>query len=239
MSDSPTIVEMCLDSIVNAVHKNMSMGDRFNSFTEGQIRQRNWEQQMSYHRSMKLCEIGLPHYADDEDFPEDTICSCCAFPKSVVNQRCEAGDKITIMWDGVMTHPAVLMCYSCEYLEHPAAIESCCFNCGLSPEFEDIFRGQPFYHYHGSNVCHDCMGVIEESNPLVNGFDSDEETFEEEYEVDELPENNTGKVKKVKEIVKTLGEKIYEMQEQGRFNEGEYLEMMNLLQKITNSVNEL
>tara|TARA_Y100001958_G_scaffold52265_1_gene35070 strand:- start:755 stop:1006 length:252 start_codon:yes stop_codon:yes gene_type:complete len=83
------------------------------------------------------------------------------------------------------------------------------------------------------------MGMIEEANPLVNGFDSDEETFEEEYEVDELPENNTEKVKKVKEIVKTLGEKIYELQEKEKLQEGEYLEMMNLLQQITNGVNEL
>jgi len=239
MSYSPTIVEMCLDSIVNAVHENMSKDDRFNSFTEGQIRQRNWEQQMSYHRSMKLCEIGLPHDADDEDFPEDTNCSCCSFPKSVVNQRCGGCDKITIMWDGDMKNPAKFRCYSCDYLEHPRRIESCCFNCGLSPELEYIYRENPFYHYRGSNVCHDCMGMIEESNPLVNGFDSDEEEFQEEYEVDELPENNTEKVRKVKETVKTLGEKVYELQEKRTFNEGEYLEMMNLLQQITNGVNEL
>ena len=138
-----------------------------------------------------------------------------------------------------MTQPAKFMCYSCEYLERPAAIESCCFNCGLSPELEDIYRGQSFYHYYGYKVCHDCMGVIEESNPLVNGFDSDEETFEEEYEVDELPENNTEKVEKVKGTVKILGEKIYELQEKEKLQEGEYLEMMNLLQQITNGVNEL
>lgn len=238
MSDSPTIEEMCLDSIVNAVNESMSTDDRFNSFTEEEIKQRDWEQQMDYHRSMKLCDIGLPHDADDEDFPEDICCSFCNYPKNVVNHRCGGCDKITIMWDGEMSQPAKFMCYSCEYLEHPVAIESCCFNCGLSPEFENIYRGQPFYQYHGLNTCHDCISMIEEANPLVNGFDSDEETFEE-YEVDELPENNTEKVKKVKEIVKTLGEKIYEIQEKGRFNEGEYLEMMNLLQQITNGVNEL
>ncbi len=239
MSASPTIIEMCLSSIVNAVHENMSMDDRLNSFTEGQLGQRNWEQQMSYHRSMKLSEVGLPHDADDEDFSEDTICSCCSFSKSVVNQRCGGSDKITIMWDGDMTQPAKFKCYSCEYLEHPAEIEECCFNCGLSPVLEEIYRGQPFYHYSGSNVCHDCMGMIEGSNPLVNGFDSDEEEFPEEYEVDELPENNTEKVRKVKETVKTLGEKVYELQEQERLRDGEYLEMMNLLQQITNRVNEL
>tara|TARA_B100000683_G_scaffold116185_1_gene114180 strand:- start:2594 stop:3286 length:693 start_codon:yes stop_codon:yes gene_type:complete len=230
---------MCLDSIVNAVNESMSMNDRINSFTEDQLEQRDWEQQMGYHRSMKLCEIGLPHDADDEDFPEDTCCSFCNYPKSVVNQRCGGCDKITTMWDGEMSQPAKFMCYSCYSLDHPAAIESCCFNCGLSPEFEDIYRGQSFYQRSFGSVCHDCMGMIEEANPLVNGFDSDEETFEEEYEVDELPENNTEKVKKVKEIVKTLGEKIYELQEKEKLQEGEYLEMMNLLQQITNGVNEL
>lgn len=239
MSTPPTIVEMCLDSIVNTVNDSMSTDDRYNAFTEEQIKQRDWEQQMSYHRSMKLCEIDLPHDADDEDFPEDTCCSMCNYPKDIVNQRCGGCDKITIMWDSDMRHPAIFKCYSCEYLEHPAAIESCCFNCGLSPEIEDIYRGQPFYQRSFGSVCHDCMGMIEEANPLVNGFDSDEETFEEEYEVDELPENNTEKVKKVKENVKTLGEKIYELQEQSRLNEGEYLDMMNLLQQITNGVNEL
>lgn len=239
MSASPTIVEMCLDSIVNAVHENMSMDDRINSFSEGKLEQINWEQQMSYHRSIKLSEVGLSHDADDEDFPEDTCCSVCNFPKGVVNQRCGGCDKITIMWDGDMKNPAKFMCYSCYSLGQTLRSGACCINCGLSPDFEHIYRGQSFYQYSGSNVCHDCMSMIEEANPLVNGFDSDEETFEEEYEVDELPENNTEKIKKVKEIVKTLGEKIYELQEKEKLQEGEYLEMMNLLQQITNGVNEL
>lgn len=239
MSSSPTLVEICLDSIVYSIQKNMGMDDRLNYPSYEQSEQGKFELQECYQRSMTLTFNGHPRDADDEDFPEDTICSCCSFQKSVINHRCGGCDKITIMWDGDMKNPATFMCYSCDYLEHPAAIESCCFNCGLSPELEDIYRGQPFYKYSGSDVCHDCMGMIEESNPLVNGFYSDEETFEEEYEVDEMPENNTEKVKEVKKTVKTLGEKIYEMQEQGRFNEGEYLEMMNLLQKITNSVNEL
>ena len=80
-------------------------------------------------------------------------------------------------------------------------IESCLFQLWTYLEFEEIYRGQSFYQYnHGSNTCHDCMCVIEEANHLVNGFGQDEEAFEEEYEVDEMPENNTEKVmKKVKE----------------------------------------
>ena len=62
-------------------------------------------------------------------------------------------------------------------------------------------------------------------------------TYIEEYENEELPENNTEKVKKVKESVKNMGELVFNLQE--KLSEGEYLELMNHLQKITNEVNNL
>lgn len=66
---------------------------------------------------------------------------------------------------------------------------------------------------------------------------TDDEDYEGEYENEELPENNTEKAKEIKDAVKEVGEKIFTIQEQ--LKEGDYLEIMNLLQKVTNSVNSL
>ena len=71
--------------------------------------------------------------------------------------------------------------------------------------------------------------------------DSDEEstleTYLGEYENEDLPENNTEKAREIKEVVKEVGGKIFDVQEQ--LKEGDYLEIMDLLQKVTNKVNSL
>tara|TARA_A200000113_G_scaffold195977_1_gene186767 strand:- start:470 stop:1075 length:606 start_codon:yes stop_codon:yes gene_type:complete len=65
--------------------------------------------------------------------------------------------------------------------------------------------------------------------------DSDEEGYyEEEYEIDELPEDDTEKVKEIKDAVKAVGEKVFDIQDQ--LKEGDYLKLMNLLQLVTNKV---
>ena len=69
---------------------------------------------------------------------------------------------------------------------------------------------------------------------------SDEElfdTYEGEYVNEELPENNTEKAGEIKEAIREIGEKMFDLQEQ--LKEGDYLEIMNLLQKVTNKVNSL
>ena len=69
---------------------------------------------------------------------------------------------------------------------------------------------------------------------------SDEElfdTYEGEYENEELPENNGEKASEIKGAIKEVGEKMFDLQEQ--IKEGDYLEIMNLLQKVTNKVNSL
>jgi hypothetical protein len=78
----------------------------------------------------------------------------------------------------------------------------------------------------------DMLGV---SNDSLE-FEDDEE-YEGEYENEELPENNTEKAKEIKDTVREVGEKMFDVQDQLR--EGDYLEIMNLLQKVTNSVNSL
>ena len=59
----------------------------------------------------------------------------------------------------------------------------------------------------------------------------------EEYENEDLPENNTEKVKQVKESVKEMGSLVFDLQE--KLTEGEYLQLMDHLQNITNGVNSL
>jgi len=82
--------------------------------------------------------------------------------------------------------------------------------------------------------------IVDEAMRWAEVLNSDEEfdeTYEDEYENEDLSENNTEKATEIKEAVKEVGEKIFDLQEQ--LKEGDYLEIMNLLQKVTNGVNSL
>ena len=72
--------------------------------------------------------------------------------------------------------------------------------------------------------------------------DEDEEEYEngelsEDSEAVELPEDAEVEElrEKIKEEVKVLGEKVFDIKDQ--LKEGDYLEMMNLLQRVINKVN--
>lgn len=91
-------------------------------------------------------------------------------------------------------------------------------------------------------ICGACGGDYEVDHPCDCAFlwymDRDgDQTYIDEYENEELPENNTEKVRVVKDSVKEMGEFVYDLQE--KLSEGEYLKLMDQLQKITNSVNNL
>jgi len=60
-------------------------------------------------------------------------------------------------------------------------------------------------------------------------------TYYGEYENEELPENNSEKMKSVKDAVQDVGEFVFDLQD--KLPEGDYLELMNLLQKVTNAAN--
>lgn len=64
--------------------------------------------------------------------------------------------------------------------------------------------------------------------------DEEEDYYEEEYESDELPEDDTEKAKEIKDAVKAVGEKVFDIQDQ--LKEGDYLKLMNLLQLVANKV---
>lgn len=59
----------------------------------------------------------------------------------------------------------------------------------------------------------------------------------EEYENEELPENNSEKAKKIKGVIREVGEKMFDLKDV--IKEGDYLEIMDLLQTVTNEVNSL
>jgi len=73
--------------------------------------------------------------------------------------------------------------------------------------------------------------------PEAEDFE-DDETYIGEYENEDWqPENNTEKVKEIKDKVKDIGEIAYDIKE--KISEGEYLKLMDSLQGLTNRVNEL
>ena len=115
-------------------------------------------------------------------------------------------------------------CHNCESCEHVAAA-----NTPLMINYDEETHGI---------VCDECGGftswdcVCRENNRLEWGG-----TFDGEFENVEMPENNSERAKEIKDVIKELGEEMYDLQE--TLSEGQYLKMMNLLQKITNKVNAL
>jgi hypothetical protein len=77
-----------------------------------------------------------------------------------------------------------------------------------------------------------------EDSPSMEWWRENGSTYEDEYELgEEPPENNSDKVKEVKDIVKDIGERIFDISD--NITEGKYLELMNALQKLNNKVNAL
>ena len=77
--------------------------------------------------------------------------------------------------------------------------------------------------------------IIEYDSDESLEITDDEGEYEVEYENGELPEDNSEKAVEIKEAVKVLGEKVFDIKDQ--LKEGDYLEMMNLLQRVINKVN--
>jgi len=92
--------------------------------------------------------------------------------------------------------------------------------------------------WDGNAQCPCGMGYITDTNVARLLFGATEDPYYGEYEIeDDPPENNTEVAKEIKDSVKELGEQLFDLQE--KLTEGEYLKMMDLLQKITNKINSL
>jgi hypothetical protein len=92
--------------------------------------------------------------------------------------------------------------------------------------------------WNGHAQCPCGMGYVTDTNAARLLFGPIEDPYEGEYEIDEdPPENNSDLAKEIKDSVKEIGEQLFDLQE--KITEGEYLKMMDLLQKITNKTNSL
>ena len=142
------------------------------------------------------------------DIPEDRTCQTCGMYESYQMRNIGSEFIETTDWP---TRHLCLGCYDAEHL---------CQTCG-----------QP----NTWGVTCQCLAHLD-----VEGWFIDREgdpTYRGEYENEDLPENNTEKVKQVKESVKDMGSLVFDLQE--KLTEGEYLQLMDHLQKITNGVNSL
>ena len=135
-----------------------------------------------------------------------------------------------------------------------------CHTCGIYESYQIRNTGSEFIEtndwptrhlcrecYDNENLCETCGQPTTWGNPCqcsenldLGGWFIDRQgdpTYRGEYENEDLPENNTEKVKQVKESVKEMGSLVFDLQE--KLTEGEYLQLMDHLQKITNGVNSL
>mgnify|MGYP001404809853 CR=1 FL=1 len=137
------------------------------------------------------------------------------------------------------------VCY--DYEEPYVMCSECGIECRSLISCEHVAAANPpLMIYNGEDsenicdiVCDECGGFSSWDCicPRSDIIEEVDRAFEGEFENVELPENNSEKASEIKDVVKELGEEMYDLQE--TLSEGQYLKMMNLLQKITNKVNAL
>ena len=207
-------------------------------------------------------------FADDDRAPRELFdfvdsrrdsryCSCCGQHEWTILERIrkENGDPGDLLED----REGILVCLSCsemleirgqdtnvvaEILEEPCW--TCCSNCFLSEKMGarygiDMEVVRPDSG-EDVNVCSVCLDIFpdlgyEEYDTEEEEYDTEEETYEGEYENEELPENNGEIQKEIKESIQDMGEVLFDIRD--KVSEGEYLKLMDLLQKVTNNVNRL
>ena len=146
-------------------------------------------------------------YSEGMNVPEDRTCHTCGMCESYQMRHTGSEFIETNEWP---TRHLCLGCYDAEHL---------CQTCG-----------QP----NTWGVTCQCLAHLDQGWFIDREGDP---TYRGEYENEDLPENNTEKVKQVKESVKEMGSLVFDLQE--KLTEGEYLQLMDHLQKITNGVNSL
>ncbi len=169
--------------------------------------------------------------------------------------------------DTLREHEGKLMCRCCqEMYDTPFSEYKCCCNCAISDKMGRRYgismisaRGSPEEYI--CSVCDDIYpdtrdgdyydededDVVSESEyegwvQLLDGTwvldrENDENVYEGEYENEDTPENNSEIAGEIKKTISEIGENLFNIQE--KIKEGEYLVLMNLLQKVTNDVNRL
>ncbi len=134
-----------------------------------------------------------------------------------------------------------LCCLSCllhedrkEELEDPESTvddAAVCETCGLCELMEDVdgdtLEGTFTLCETNSSTCPHVW--------LCSQCCENDSVYEGEFENEDLPEDNSEKMKKIKDAVKEAGDLVYDIQD--KISEGEYLKLMDSLQKITNEAN--
>jgi hypothetical protein len=191
----------------------------------------------------------------------DTInkCEICSQDELTIRDRLRTADGSAI--DSLREHGPSTICGCCEgMIGTPFGEYKFCCNCFLSEKMAKIYGvsmislGSSFPEEHVCSVCdtiypdHPGRGGTEEGGEweelldgtwVLNGevYDVEGEVYGGEYENEDPIENNTEIAREIKGTVSEIGENIFDIQ--AKLSEGEYLILMNLLQKVTNDVNRL
>lgn len=174
-------------------------------------------------------------------------CMLCEYtPEEIRNRPIEDRCMWRCCGDEADVEPEYI-CTSCTYNG------KVCNCCGVSEEYYKKVKQEEWRDIHGDGyettdrwnfqevdydtrlgVCemHMCPDCIEHNSDL----DSEDEVYIGEYDNEDMPEDNSEKMKKIKDAIKDIGEGLFDVQD--KLSEGEYLKLMDGLQKITNIANE-
>lgn len=180
-------------------------------------------------------------------------CEVCSQNEWTIWERVRTGRGDPV--DSLREHEGRLICGCCqEMLGRPFSEYIWCRNCFISEKMGRRYGismvsvgGVP--EEHVCSVCNDIYPDLTEDTTDQDNEDSewvqlldgtwvlDGEVYEGEYENEDPPENNTEIAKEIKGTISEIGENLFDVKE--KLTEGEYLKMMDLLQKVTNDVNRL
>lgn len=192
-------------------------------------------------------------------------CEVCSQNEWTIWERIRTGQGEPI--DSLREHEGRLICGCCqEMLGTPFSEYKWCCNCFVSEKMCRRY-GISMISVGGSpeeNICSVCNDIypnlMEEMYNQGDDDDDDDDTetvvrdwiqlldgtwvldgsgdvYDGEYENVDPLENNTEIAKEIKETISEIGENLFDIKE--KLTEGEYLKMMDLLQKVTNDVNRL
>ena len=185
-------------------------------------------------------------------------CDVCSQTEWTIWERVRTGRGDPV--DSLREHEGRLICGCCqEMLGTPFSEYNFCSNCFISEKMGRRYGismisvgGVPEEHI--CSVCNDIYPDLIEDR--YGGDEGDDENgywiqlldgtwvlegtvgvYEGEYENEEPPENNTELATESKGTIAEVGENPCDVKE--KLTEGEYLKLMDLLQKVTNDVNRL
>lgn len=185
-------------------------------------------------------------------------CDVCSQNEWTIWERVRTGRGDPV--DSLREHEGRLMCGCCQEMIGRSFSEySWCLNCFISDKMARRYGismisvgGVP--EEHVCSVCNDIYPDL-----IENRYEDDEEdinnsdwvqlldgtwvldetggVYDGEYENEDPPENSTELATEIKGTIAEIGENLFDVKE--KLTEGEYLKLMDLLQKVTNDVNRL